>query len=82
MLRWIATAAIGLLLLLTAFIPQTSLGRRGHEAATRAEVETALGKLGERLPAFTLYDLDGQAFRLSDFRGKRVLITFERSVDW
>jgi cytochrome oxidase Cu insertion factor (SCO1/SenC/PrrC family) len=82
MLRWLATAAIAGLLLLNLALPSTSLGRRGNEAALRAEVPGAVGAVGERLPDFTLSDLEGRPVRLADFRGRRVLLTFERSVDW
>ena len=82
MLRWIATLVIGALLLLDAFLPATSLGRRGSEAQLRNDVPGAVGRVGERLPEFVLPDLAGDKVRLADFRGRRVLLTFERSVDW
>lgn len=82
MLRWLATAIIGLLLLLTAFVSQTGIGRRGTEAVVRADVEGAVGALGERLPAIELVGLDGSPVTVADFRGHPLLITFERSVDW
>ena len=82
MLRWLATLAILALLALTAFIPETPLGRRGTEARVRADVEGAVGALGEPLPAFSLRDFDGRPLTLADFRGHPLLLTFERSVDW
>ncbi len=82
MLRWIGTAAIVGLLLLDVVLPSTSLGRRGNEPALRADIPGAVGAVGERLPDFTLADLEGEPVRLSDFRGRQVLLTFERSVDW
>ncbi len=82
MQRWLATAAIGALLLLDLALPSTSLGRRGTEALLRADVPGAIGRVGETLPDFTLPDLDGTPVRLADFRGHPVLVTFERSVDW
>ena len=82
MLRWLATAGILALLALDVFLPATSLGRRGPEPAVRGEVAGAAGTLGERLPDFQLLDLDGRPFTLADLRGQRVLLTFERSVDW
>jgi cytochrome oxidase Cu insertion factor (SCO1/SenC/PrrC family) len=82
MLRWLATAAIAGLLLLDWLLPSTDIGRRGTEAQLRADVPHAVGRVGERLPDFTLPDLDGQPVRLADLRGHPVLITFERSVDW
>ena len=82
MLRWLATFGIAALLALDLLIPKTPLGRRGTEAAVRADVPTALGRVGEEFPDFTLPDLQGRAVSLFDFRGQRVLLTFERSVDW
>ena len=82
MLRWLATLAIGALLLLAIALPYTGIGRRGSDARLRADVEGAVGRTGEVLPDFTLRDLDGVPVRLSDLRGQRVLLTFERSVDW
>ena len=82
MLRWLGTAVIVALLLLNLWLPNTSLGRRGTEAAARLDVPPALGRVGQPLPDFSLHDFDGKPVRLADFRGKRVLLVFERSVDW
>ena len=46
------------------------------------EITVLCGRTGEVLPDFTLRDLDGVPVRLSDLRDQRVLLTFERSVDW
>ena len=82
MLRWLATIAVLALLALDFVLPGTSMGRRGTEAAVRSDVPGAVGAIGERLPDFTLPDLDGVPVRLFDLRGSRVILTFERSVDW
>ena len=82
MLRWLATAAIAALLLLDLMLPSLDMGRRGSEAAVRSDVPHAVGRIGERLPDFSLPDLDDTPVRLSDLRGHPVLVTFERSVDW
>jgi cytochrome oxidase Cu insertion factor (SCO1/SenC/PrrC family) len=82
MLRWLASLVIVGLLGLTALLPSTSIGRRGAEASLRADVPHAVGRVGERMPDFTLPDLDGTPVRLADLRGHPVLVTFERSVDW
>lgn len=82
MLRWLATLVIALLLALTFFLPGTPLGRRGNEALARADVESAFTAVGRRLPEMQLQRLDGGPLLLSDFRGKPLLLTFERSVDW
>ena len=82
MLRWLATLAIAGLLLLNLALPATPLGRRGNEATLRADVPGVVGAVGERLPQLALQDLSGEPVRLADFRGQRVLLTFERSVDW
>lgn len=85
MLRWIATVVIVLLFLLDLALPATSIGRRGNEAVTRSDISTSIAREGMALPPAALrglVDLDGRPLQLADFRGHRVLITFERSVDW
>ena len=82
MLRWLGTAVILLLLAIDAALPSTPIGRRGSDAQVRADVESASVRVGEKLPDFALDDIDGTRLRLADLRGRRVLITFERSVDW
>jgi len=81
-LRVLATLAIVALLALDWALPRLDLGRRGSEIAARADVPGAVGVVGETLPDFTLPDLEGVPVTLSDLRGQRVLLTFERSVDW
>jgi hypothetical protein len=81
-LRGLATLLILGLLGLNAFLPSTSLGRRGVEARQRSDIEGAYGEIGGYLPDLAFTDIDGRAVRLSDYRGERVLLTFERSVDW
>ena len=82
MLRWLATLGIGLLVLLDLALPSTPMGRRGPEAQARSDVDGARGLPGETLPELSLTDLSGEPVDLFEFRGKRVLLTFERSVDW
>ena len=82
MLRWLATLGIAALLVLNLLVPSTPIGRRAAEAAVRNEAPNAVAKLGSRLPDFTLLDLDGEPFRITDLHGHRVLLTFERSLDW
>jgi cytochrome oxidase Cu insertion factor (SCO1/SenC/PrrC family) len=80
--RMLATVLIGGLLLLDLLLPVTPLGRRGTDPEPRLDVPDAVGEVGERIPDFSLPDLDGRTVRLSDFRGNRVILTFERSLDW
>ena len=80
--RILATAAIVLLLLLDVALPYTDLGRRGSDPIPRLDSAEARGRVGELLPPLDLVGLDGGRVRLADFRGKRVLLTFERSLDW
>ena len=82
MTRWLATIGIAVLLALALFVPNTPLGRRGAEAMVRADVEGAVGALGQRLPDLEFESLEGDKIALADFRGHPLLITFERSVDW
>ena len=79
--RNLATLGIVLLLALDLALPTTDIGRRGV-SAVRDDVPAAIPKLGETMPDFSLVDLDGRTIRPSDLLGHRVLLTFERSVDW
>lgn len=80
--RVLATIGIAALLGVTLALPRIPGMHRGSEAAVRAEVAGAAGRIGAPLPDFTLPDLDGNPVTLSQLRGHRVLLTFERSVDW
>jgi hypothetical protein len=82
MLRWLATAGIVLLLALDLALPWTGVGRRGHSSEVRADAPAAVARTGEPFPDVALADLSGAPLRPSDFRGHRVLLTFERSLDW
>jgi len=81
-LRGLASLAIVALLALDVLLPRLDPLRAGRDPVARAEVPGAVPRVGEPMPGFTLRDLDGAAVRLSDLRGHRVLLTFERSVDW
>jgi hypothetical protein len=81
MTRWLWTVAIVALLGLTAGLPYTGIGRRGVEAQLRNDVETTL-RVGRKLPPLVFEDLAGRPVRSEDLLGQRVLLTFERSVDW
>ena len=81
-LRWVATVALALLFVLNLLLPSTDIGRRGNEAQVRAEAPGVERWLGQPLPDVALPDLNGNPVRLADLRGHRVLLTFERSVDW
>jgi hypothetical protein len=80
--RWLATAAIAVLLALNAYLPHSAFGRRGHERAVRAHVASVARLVGQALPALELEDGAGRAVRLGDLLGRPVLLVFERSVDW
>lgn len=81
MTRWLASLAIGALLLGVAWLPHTGMGRRGSEGELRADAP-ALGEPGGSLPELSFRDLEGRTVSLSEFAGRHVLLTFERSVDW
>ncbi len=71
--------AIGVLVVVS---PNTEIGRRGSEASARSEAPSAWAAVGQPLPALVLQHLDGTPFDLTSLVGHRVLLTFERSVDW
>jgi hypothetical protein len=81
MTRWLWTAAVVALLGLTAGLPHTGIGRRGTEDRLRNDVATTL-RVGRKLPPLVFEDLGGRPVRSEDLLGQRVLLTFERSVDW
>ncbi len=80
--RVLAAVGIVLLFVLNLALPYTSLGRRGTDTQLHFDVPGVRGEVGQLLPTFTLLDLEGSPVSVSDFRGKRVLLTFERSIDW
>ncbi len=82
MLRWLGTGIIAALFVLNGMLPATEMFRRGNEASARSEVAGVEDWIGRPLTDFTLEDLEGRTLRLADLRGQRVLLTFERSVDW
>ena len=80
-LRTLGTLVLLALLGLNLMLPSTSIGRRGTEAAARADFDTEVA-LGRSLPDLKLVGLDGRTYSRDDLLGQRVLLTFERSVDW
>ena len=53
-------------------------------AAERAEVPAIPGipAIGDRAPDFELKDSKGKSYRLSEFKGKNVVVEFIRSGSW
>ena len=82
MLRWLATLVLLGLLALTLVLPSTGIGRRGAEAAVRQEAAGASLAIGDPFPALALRDVEGEEISWPQLKGHRVLLTFERSVDW
>jgi peroxiredoxin len=80
-LRALASLVLLVLLGLNFLLPSQPLTARGPENRVRSDVETAL-TIGSRLPPFELRDLDGRIHTREDLLGHRVLLSFERSVDW
>ncbi|MDD9826893.1 MAG: redoxin domain-containing protein [Deltaproteobacteria bacterium] len=81
-MRWLATLLLLLLLAASYLLPLTEWGQRGSEAWARTDVAGAFARTGELLPEFALQTLEGEPLQLETLRGKRVLLTFERSIDW
>ncbi len=80
-LRGLATLVLIALFGLNWSLPSSSIGRRGSENEVRADVATRLS-VGQKLPPIELVGLDGRKTTREDLLGHRVLLTFERSVDW
>lgn len=82
MLRWIATVIIVSLFVLNLVLPSTSIGRRGSDAQPRMDIPEAAGEIGKPLPSFQLKSITDELIDSSQLLGHRVLLIFERSVDW
>jgi hypothetical protein len=80
-LRGLATLVLMALLGLNLFLPISSFGHRGSEDKVRTDVASRL-LVGQRLPPLELLGFDGRTYTQKDLLGHRVLLTFERSVDW
>ena len=80
-LRSLATAILVALFALNLVLPTSSLSHRGSENKIRADLTSEL-VIGQKLPALELVDFDGRVYNREDLQGHRVLLTFERSVDW
>ena len=80
-LRGLATLAIGGLLTLNFLLPSMKVVARGPENLVRSDLVSELA-IGGALPPLELMDLQGRTYTREDLLGHRVLLTFERSVDW
>ena len=80
-LRSVASLVVVGLFVLNMMLPTAAVTARGKEDLVRSDVESALA-IGRRLPELDLIALDGRHVTREDLQGHRVLITFERSVDW
>ena len=82
MLRWIATGIIVILIVLELALPSTSLGRRGNEDQVRSDVIGVDKQIGMELPFLRMSTLSGHLVSTDKLIGHRILLIFERSVDW
>lgn len=80
-LRTLASLLVLALFALNAMLPTLPVVARGTEDRVRADFDTELA-IGRTLPPLELFDLDGRRVTREDLLGHRVLLTFERSVDW
>ncbi len=80
-LRALATLVLVGLLGLNLAMPGSSMSHRGAENKVRNDVTSRL-LVGQKLPELKLVDFDGRSITREDLLGHRVLLTFERSVDW
>ena len=80
-LRGLATLVVLGLLALNMMLPTSTVTARGSENRVRADVPSELA-IGRALPELELVGLDGRRYSREDLLGHRVLMTFERSVDW
>lgn len=80
-LRGLASLVVVGLLVLNLLMPSAAVTARGPENRVRSDVVTDLA-IGQSLPPLELHDLQGRVHTREDLLGHRVLLTFERSVDW
>jgi len=80
-LRGLASVIVVGLFTLNLMMPTAKISARGTENLVRTDVSTEVA-IGRPLPELELFDLDGRRYTREDLLGHRVLITFERSVDW
>jgi cytochrome oxidase Cu insertion factor (SCO1/SenC/PrrC family) len=80
-LRGLATLILLAFLALNAILPTSSFSHRGSEDKVRADIVSRL-IVGRPLPPLELVGFDGRIYTREDLDGHRVLLTFERSVDW
>ena len=80
-LRGLASLVLVGLLGFNLALPTSSMTHRGNEEKVRNDVTSEL-LVGQSLPPLGLVDFDGQPVTREDLLGHRVLMTFERSVDW
>jgi len=80
-LRGLASLVLLALLGLNFLLPSQPLTARGPENRIRHDVATGLA-IGNSLPPFVLKGLDGRVHTHEELLGNRVLLTFERSIDW
>ena len=81
MLRGLATVVLVGLFGLNLVMPTSPMLARGRENLVRADVASQL-MIGKPLPPFALIGFDGREYSREDLLGHRVLLTFERSLDW
>ncbi len=80
-LRSLATLMLVGLFGLNLALPTSSMTHRGSENKVRSDVTSKL-LVGQSLPSLDLIDFEGRSVTRADLLGHRVLLTFERSVDW
>ena len=83
-LRGLASVVVVGLLGVNAMLPSAEMTARGREDLVRADVDVSASlAVGRTLPPdLELIDFDGRRVTHEDLLGHRVLLTFERSVDW
>ena len=80
-LRALASLLVLGLLGINMLLPRAAVTARGSENLVRSDFESRLA-IGQKLPELELVTFDGRRVTRDDLLGHRLLITFERSVDW
>ena len=74
--KWIVLAALLAVLLIAAGVAYPKLAQKVQPAAPTDAADGTSDEAADPAPDFTVYDADGNEVKLSDFKGKPVIVNF------
>ena len=75
-IKWIVLAAVLVALLVAAGVAYPKLAEKVQPTAPTDASDGTADEAADPAPDFTVYDADGNEVRLSDFKGKPVIVNF------